>query len=272
MREPLTLGHESAGLVVAIGPDVSGLSVGDRVALEVGIPCGTCQFCTADRYNLCPQMRFRSSAKIFPHFQGTLQTHINHPARWCWRLPEALSYDHGALIEPLSVALHALDRAKIAANEKLDVLVFGAGAVGALTAAALRLRVPKVAVVIADVDEGRVTFAVKHRFAHHGFTVPMQRGNTIDEKLAIATENAQLAKGQLIQDGEPADGYDLIFECTGQEICLQTSIYATKPGGKVMMIGASFIYVHTSDLTSDFGRHGDSDSDSSAVRSCATRS
>jgi len=81
--EPLSLGHESSGVVVAIGPDVKGFSVGDRVALEVGVPCGECGICRAGRYNLCKKMRFRSSAKSYPHFQGTLQDRINHPAVWC---------------------------------------------------------------------------------------------------------------------------------------------------------------------------------------------
>jgi L-iditol 2-dehydrogenase len=80
---PLSLGHESSGIVVAIGPMVSGFSLGDRVALEVGIPCSQCGMCRKGRYNLCKKMRFRSSAKSVPHFQGTLQERINHPAIWC---------------------------------------------------------------------------------------------------------------------------------------------------------------------------------------------
>lgn len=81
--EPLSLGHESAGVVVAIGNNVTGYQIGDRVALEVGVPCDNCRSCQRGRYNLCPKMRFRSSAKSVPHFQGTLQERINHPAKWC---------------------------------------------------------------------------------------------------------------------------------------------------------------------------------------------
>lgn len=81
--QPLSLGHESSGVVVAIGPQVSGFAVNDRVALEVGVPCGHCGICRKGRYNLCKKMRFRSSAKSFPHFQGTLQERINHPSAWC---------------------------------------------------------------------------------------------------------------------------------------------------------------------------------------------
>jgi L-iditol 2-dehydrogenase len=81
--EPLSLGHESAGIVVAIGQNVTGYQIGERVALEVGVPCDNCRSCQRGRYNLCPKMRFRSSAKSMPHFQGTLQERINHPAKWC---------------------------------------------------------------------------------------------------------------------------------------------------------------------------------------------
>jgi L-iditol 2-dehydrogenase len=80
---PLSLGHESSGEVVAIGPQVSGFKLGDRVALEVGVACGNCGICRKGRYNLCKKLRFRSSAKTYPHYQGTLQERINHPAVWC---------------------------------------------------------------------------------------------------------------------------------------------------------------------------------------------
>lgn len=83
VREPLTLGHESAGTVVAAGDAVSNLKPGDRVALEVGQPCDECEYCTGGRYNICRNMKFRSSAKAFPHAQGTLQERVNAPAKWC---------------------------------------------------------------------------------------------------------------------------------------------------------------------------------------------
>lgn len=92
VREPLTLGHESSGTVVAVGAAVAGgqLAPGDRVALEVGLPCESCEFCDQGRYNICRGMKFRSSAKAFPHAQGTLQERVNHPARWCHKY-EALA-------------------------------------------------------------------------------------------------------------------------------------------------------------------------------------
>ena len=85
VQEPLTLGHESSGVVVGVGSSISpnDFKPGDRVALEVGVPCGECDRCKEGRYNICAQMRFRSSARSRPHFQGTLQERVNHPAEYC---------------------------------------------------------------------------------------------------------------------------------------------------------------------------------------------
>lgn len=83
VKEPLILGHESAGMVIGVGSHVTDFTIGDRVALELGIPCTQCSRCLEGRYNICPSLRFRSSAKSFPHDQGTLQEKLNHPAVWC---------------------------------------------------------------------------------------------------------------------------------------------------------------------------------------------
>ncbi|KAI0401644.1 alcohol dehydrogenase GroES-like domain-containing protein [Xylaria palmicola] len=233
VREPLTLGHESAGVVTATGSGVTGLRVGDRVALEVGQPCEACELCRAGRYNICRAMSFRSSAKSVPHAQGTLQTRVNHPARWCHRLPDTLSLEHGALVEPLSVAMHA--RARAGLPGAATVLVLGAGAVGLLCGAVAKVAGART-VVIADILPARTEFAVRHGFADASFTVPMARPQTIEEKLAYAQDVAEKLKGVQV-GGESVGEVDVTFECTGVESCMHTAIYATKPGGKVMIIG-----------------------------------
>jgi L-iditol 2-dehydrogenase len=85
VREPLCLGHEASGTVLAVGRDVQSLHLDDKVAIECGLPCETCELCREGRYNLCSNMRFRSSGSAFPHLQGTLQETINHPAKWVHR-------------------------------------------------------------------------------------------------------------------------------------------------------------------------------------------
>ncbi|KAI0906796.1 alcohol dehydrogenase GroES-like domain-containing protein [Ustulina deusta] len=234
VREPLTLGHESAGVVTATGASVTGLSPGDRVALEVGLPCETCALCAAGRYNICKAMSFRSSAKSVPHAQGTLQTRINHPARFCHRLPPALTLEHGALLEPLSVAMHAGSRAALAPGS--SVLVLGAGAVGLLCGAVAKVAGAR-AVVIADILPERARFAVDNGFADAAFAVPLARPQTIEEKLAYAQDVAEKIRGVRVRGEEEVGEADVTFECTGVESCMHTAIYSTKPGGKVMIIG-----------------------------------
>lgn len=234
VREPMSLGHESAGVVVEVGSGVTNFAVGDKVALEVGQPCGICDRCREGRYNICKEMKFRSSAKAFPHAQGTLQERINHPAVWCYKLPKSMKSDMGALLEPLGVAIHGNKRAGLVIESK--VLVFGAGAVGLLVAAVAKINGAGT-VVIADLDAGRVDFAVKYGFAHKGYTVPMKRGSTIEQNLDIAKETAAEVGKVAGTDGQPVEEVDAVFECTGVPSCLQAAIYATRPGGKVILIG-----------------------------------
>lgn len=266
---PLSLGHESSGVVVAIGPQVGGFKLGDRVALEVGLPCGQCSICRKGRYNLCKKMRFRSSAKSVPHFQGTLQERINHPAMWCHKLPEHVSLEAAALLEPLSVAIHAVNRA--APTPGSTALVMGAGTVGLLTAAMAR-RSGCTSVTITDVDAGRVDYAVKRGFATHGYVVSRpfhsssscssfssSSGTSTPHDLGVMTpasvysnsvqgrfESAKALAADILSLSAPPpgleaddedDGVDVTFECTGKETCMHTCLYATRPGGKLIMVG-----------------------------------
>lgn len=225
VREPLTLGHESAGVVTEVGSEVTTLQPGDHIALEVGLPCGKCELCEEGRYNICREMKFRSSAKAVPHAQGTLQERIIHPAKWCHKLPKEVSLDFGALVEPLSVAKHAQDRAKLPAGS--TVLVFGAGAVGLLCAAMSKVAGAKT-VIIADIQEDRVKFAVENRFADASIVVPMKRPESIADKLEFAKEVADLAKNAEV-NGQALGEVNAVFECTGVESCLQASIYVSPP-------------------------------------------
>ncbi|CAK7199748.1 hypothetical protein SEUCBS139899_002431 [Sporothrix eucalyptigena] len=265
---PLSLGHESSGVIVAIGSRVTGFKTGDRVALEVGVPCGNCSICRKGRYNLCKQMRFRSSAKSVPHYQGTLQERINHPAKWCHKLPDHVSFDAAALLEPLSVAIHAVNRANPLPGS--TALVTGAGTVGLLTAAVARNSGCS-QVTITDVDAGRVKYALSKGFATHGYVVPhplhnssssssiftassgsstpAESGTTTPAGLFAFSSKLESAKnlaGELQALTRPPpnlicedddEGFDVTFECTGKEVCMHTGLYATKPGGKIVMVG-----------------------------------
>lgn len=233
VKEPLSLGHESAGIVEIVGADFENVfSPGDKVALEVGLPCEKCDLCLSGRYNICSAMRFRSSAKAHPHFQGNLQTRINHPTGWCHKIPENVTLEEGALLEPLGVALHGVARASLKSGTR--ALVIGAGAVGFLTAACLRVDKAK-EITIADIEARRVEFATANDFADVGVTMPKKPvPDNLADRLKASQESAtQLSGGQKDQDSL----FDVVFECTGVESCVQSAIYATRPGGCVMLIG-----------------------------------
>ncbi|KAI0097965.1 alcohol dehydrogenase [Nemania sp. FL0031] len=241
VREPLCLGHESSGEVTSLGADVSAihpsLRVGDSVALEVGVPCGDCDKCQNQRYNVCPQLRFRSSGSKFPHYQGTLQERINHPASWVHKLPPALDYETGALLEPLSVAVHAVRRLPEPPRNNLGTcLVFGAGAVGLLCSiAAQAAGFSKI--IMADIDGSRLQFAQSNGYATATYAVKPGRGATVEEKLSIAKETAEEIASAVWADSQGVGRLDATFECTGVESCVQASVYATKPGGSVILVG-----------------------------------
>ncbi|KAK3942518.1 chaperonin 10-like protein [Diplogelasinospora grovesii] len=241
VREALCLGHEAAGQVAEVGSSASeaapGLKMGDAVALECGVPCGQCAHCRSGRYNVCPDLRFRSSGSKFPHYQGTLQEFVDHPARWVHRLPPELDFEAGALLEPLAVAIHAARRAgPDAISPRRACLVFGAGAVGLLCAVAARAEGCR-DVVMVDIDEGRLGFALEHGFASVVHAVKPRRGGSLQEKLDIARETATEIGELKWPDGEPVGRVQRTFECTGAESCLQSSIYATASGGSVILVG-----------------------------------
>ncbi|KAG2351682.1 chaperonin 10-like protein [Suillus spraguei] len=231
LQAPLVLGHESAGVITAIGPGVNNLALGQRVAIEAGIMCKECSYCQAGRYNLCKGMRFASSAKTFPHLDGTLQDRINHPVHVIHPLPDSCSFEQAALAEPLSVLIHAARRANLAPGQR--VLVFGVGAIGIL-ACALANAYGASRVVAIDINRARLDFAKLHGFASQTHCLPMvEKAKTADEQLRRAKDNISTA---LSRFNEP-EGFDLVFECTGAEPCIQMSIHAAVAGGKVMLIG-----------------------------------
>lgn len=131
-KRPFVLGHEIAGEVVALGRGTDRALLGARVAIDPARPCGQCRHCLAGRSNLCLNMRFLGSASCDPHLDGGFAEALAIPARNCHVLPDQVSWAEAALVEPLSVCLHALGRAGPLIGRA--VLVTGGGTIGQLTA------------------------------------------------------------------------------------------------------------------------------------------
>jgi L-iditol 2-dehydrogenase len=253
VRAPMALGHESAGVVTAVGPEAKALKVGDRVALEVGLPCRACLYCASDRYNLCANMRFRSSAKAFPHLDGTLMQFTNHPEDMCHVLPDSVSFAGGALAEPLAVCLHAIRRshpptAEEAAlakglGEESAAMVFGAGAIGLLLATALATSQHFTSIVVADIDARRLQVAeslglgLKTYLIERSATPPPPKDAPAEEQTAYAMKTAQETAGRIKETHKIGNGFARVYECTGVPPCVQAGIYIAAPGGVLVQVG-----------------------------------
>jgi len=238
LREPLVLGHESSAVITALGEGVSHLRIGQHVAIEAGVMCRACTHCLGGRYNLCPRLRFASSAKTFPHLDGTLQTRMNHPAHLLHPLPEHCSPTRASLAEPLSVVLHALRRAALQPGH--SVLVLGTGSIGILTCAlAKALGASRVAA--ADINSARLDWTHSHNFADDVYqvqlpprdSVPAKNINSTEESIRRSRENA----GEALRVCAAPEGFDIVMECTGAESSAQMGIFCARTGGKLMLVG-----------------------------------
>jgi L-iditol 2-dehydrogenase len=209
------LGHESAGIVVAKHPSVTTHSIGDRVAIEPNIICGECEPCLTGKYNGCVSVEFRST----PPIAGLLRRYVNHPAVWCHKIGD-MTYEDGALLEPLSVALAGMQRANITLGD--SVLVCGAGPIGLVTLACVKAAGAE-PIVITDIDEGRLAFAKKF--------CPSVRTHKVD--FGDSPEQFAQKVVSLADSVEPA----VVMECTGVESSISGAIHAAKFGGKVFVIG-----------------------------------
>jgi len=209
------LGHESAGEVIAAHPSVTSLKVGDRVAVEPQVICGQCEPCLTGRYNGCEAVDFLST----PPVPGLLRRYVNHPAAWCHKIG-AMSYEDGALLEPLSVALAGIQRANVTLGD--PVLVCGAGPIGLITLLCLRAA-GACPLVITDIDEGRLAFA--REICPSVVTHKVAPGRSAEEAARAVVE--------AFGGTEPS----LAMECTGVESSIAAAVWAVKFGGKVFVIG-----------------------------------
>lgn len=223
VREPMVLGHESSGIVTNVGRDCKTLKVGDQVAIEPGVPCYTCHFCKHGQYNLCKDMKFAAT----PPVNGSLCQYYYCPEDFCVRLPDNFpSLEEAALIEPLSVGVHACKLAELKVGQ--TVMIFGAGTVGLLAGAVAKAS-GAIKVTMIDINQSRLNFAksyVANEIVLAESIIP-QGLNSIDF--------SKMFSQKLLESG--VEQADVVLECSGAETSIQTGIYMTKSGGTFVQIG-----------------------------------
>jgi L-iditol 2-dehydrogenase len=205
VERPLVLGHEVAGVVVERGARAQRHPVGQRVALEPGVPCGSCEECRHGRYNLCADVRFFAT----PPVDGAFARYVTIHEDYAFALPDGLSDTGGALLEPLSVAIWACWKGGVGLGSR--VLVTGAGPIGNLAVQTARAA-GATTLAVADVNAERLARA-------------LQVGATV----AIDTSTRSLV---------PEDGpFDVLLECSGNAEVTGAGLLALRPAGTAVLVG-----------------------------------
>lgn len=204
LERPIIQGHEFSGEVVALGPQVEGIAVGARVAVEPSWNCGRCHVCRSGRQHVCPDVVFPS----FPPHNGALAEYIACPAFAVHGLPDNLGLIEGALVEPLGVAIHAVRLAQVTPQTRVAVL--GAGMVGLCAARLVRL---------AGVEECAVVEPIPERRELVRDFAPAQVAASYEELVAAGFEP------------------EVVLECAGVAGTIEQSMELAAPCGRVVVVG-----------------------------------
>ena len=214
IKEPMVLGHEVSGIVRVVGSAVQNFQAGQRIAISPSRPCGQCQYCQKGQHNHCLDMRFFGSAMRFPHVQGAFRQTLVIDASQAHPLHDSLSLSLAALAEPLSVGLHAIQRAGSVFGKQ--VLVTGCGPIGTLLIGALR-RAGAARIVAVDIADKPLECA---------------RAMGADEAINIAKQPEALAPFALNKGV-----FDVMFEASGNDRALRNGLDVVAPRGVIVSIG-----------------------------------
>jgi len=214
-RPPIIMGHEAAGVIESTGSAVNGWKVGDRVTFDSTIYCGRCDFCRSGLINLCEHRRVLGVSCEEYRQNGAFAEFVSVPERILYRLPEGLLFEHAALVEPFTIALHAIRRLQPTLND--TVVVAGAGMIGLALVQALsgagcgRL-------IAIDIADERLATAAKFGATH---TFNSSRENVVESIL-------NLTQGK---------GADIAFEAVGVTATVDLAIRSVRKGGAVTLVG-----------------------------------
>jgi len=216
VREPVIAGHEASGYVEALGEGVSGLALGQLVAVNPSQPCGECHYCRIGQPIHCLNMRFMGSAMRLPHENGMFRQKLVVPAIQCYPAGAGVTPGEAACAEPLAVCLHAVAQAGDLSG--LSVLVTGCGPIGLLTIAATR-HAGATTIVVTDLSDAALARAPA-----------MGATQTIN----VATDPQAL---QPFQDNKGS--FDVVFDCSAAAPALRSAFAAIRPRGTIVQVGVT---------------------------------
>ena len=212
---PLVMGHEAAGVIEQVGPAVRGFAAGDRVTFDSTVSCGACDFCRSGHINLCDNRTVLGVSCGDYRRHGAFAEYVAVPSRILYKLPDNLPFEHAALIEAVSIAVHAVNRHRPAPDDV--VVVVGSGMIGLLTIQVLKARGSRTIVAL-DIDSRKLAHAERM-----GATTTL---NPREGDVAASIRN--LTGGR---------GADVCFEVVGHADTVETSIAAVRKGGTVVLVG-----------------------------------
>ncbi|HEX6963858.1 MAG TPA: galactitol-1-phosphate 5-dehydrogenase [Lacipirellula sp.] len=212
---PLVMGHEAAGVIEQVGQDVRDFAIGDRVTFDSTVSCGECDYCRTGRINLCDNRQVLGVSCGDYRRHGAFAEYVAVPQRILYKLPESLPLEHAALIEAVSVAVHAVKRSPPEPQD--DVLVVGAGMIGLLVIQVLRHHGCRRLIAV-DVDDDRLQLALK-----------LGATDVINARTEEAANQVlELTAGR---------GVAASWEVVGTTATVQTAVNAVRKGGSVTMVG-----------------------------------
>ncbi|ABF44293.1 Alcohol dehydrogenase GroES-like protein (plasmid) [Deinococcus geothermalis DSM 11300] len=217
VEAPLILGHEVMGVVDAVGEGVTHVRPGDRVALEPGVPCRRCAFCKRGEYNLCPDMTFMAT----PPVHGALGEYVLWPDDFAFLLPDRISDDAGALLEPLAVGIWAARKGDVRPGQ--SVAVFGAGPIGCTTLQAAKAAGATTLIAV-DLEDFRLDLARKVGATH---TINARNEDPVARIREITRGDLPISHA----------GVDVAFETAGSLPTTRMSLAAPRPGGTTVLVG-----------------------------------
>ncbi|KAF4619831.1 hypothetical protein D9613_005325 [Agrocybe pediades] len=239
VEKPMVLGHESAGIVHQVGSNVKHLKEGDRVAMEPGATCRKCDACKAGRYNLCPDIIFAAT----PPYDGTLGRYYKLPADLAYALPENVTLEDGAMMEPLAVGVHSVSNlGGFRANQ--SIAVFGCGPVGLLCMAVAKA-LGASRVIAVDIVEARLDFAKQYAATETYLPPKMEEGESRPD---YSRRNAALMKEKLGISDRGSQSIDLVIDASGAEVSIQTGFYIVKAGGTFVGMGNPNVTLNLGEL------------------------